>query len=89
MSRAFQAASMKTVYAGEWLEAANIMNRNVSGYTPCALCGNSSGGRAWYSIKTKAVRCTKCFDAIAYANTPKGAGYHRGPIALAHGSRLN
>ena len=66
-----------------------MMNKNLPGHTPCALCGNSSGGRAWFSIKTRAVRCTKCFDAIAYESTPEGAGYHRGLIALAHDSRLN
>ena len=75
-------ANMKTVYAGEWIEMGNIMNKNVPGHTPCALCGNSSSGRAWFSIKTKAVRCMICFDAVAYERTPEGRGYHRGQIAI-------
>jgi hypothetical protein len=52
------------IYDDEWISVRNMMNKTFRG-GPCELCGSGRCGMVWYSLKTKRVRCFKCFDAEA------------------------
>jgi hypothetical protein len=54
----------RILYDGEWVRVRNLMNRQFSG-GPCEICGAMRCGMVWHSIKTKRVRCFRCFDAEA------------------------
>jgi len=51
----------KVLYNGEWVRVRNIMNKHFAANRPCSQCRVLSCSVVWYSIKTKEVRCLKCF----------------------------
>ena len=54
----------RALYLGEWIRV-RADNRLCAG-RPCSGCREARGRvPVWYSIKTKEVRCLKCFDAEA------------------------
>lgn len=58
----------KIIYDGEWVKVRPMMNTKwgKDARDPgCELCRSMTCAPAWYSIKRKVYRCTKCF-------TPKG-----------------
>lgn len=55
----------KIVYENEWVKVNNLMNKRFDSSRPCSICGKLFCGNVWYSIKTKIVKCLKCF-------TPEG-----------------
>ena len=57
----------KIVWGGEWVRIRNLMNKNFVALDPrCSICRLLSCAVVWYSIRTREIRCTKCF-------TPTGA----------------
>lgn len=54
-------ATYKTVFDGEWVKVRNFMNKRFNASGLCEICTGLSCGMVWYSIKTKAIRCVKCF----------------------------
>ncbi len=62
-----RASRYKTAYGGEWVRVRNLMNAHFSAAAPCSLCRAFTCDVVWYSIKTKQVRCTKCFTPEGYA----------------------
>jgi hypothetical protein len=62
------------IYDGEWIRIRNLMNRRFRG-GPCEVCNGERINMVWYSIKTKRVRCFKCFDAEAEEIRKKDAAY--------------
>ena len=55
----------KIVWAGEWVKVRNFMNRRFRAADLCSICRRGSCAMVWYSIKTREVRCLKCFNTIA------------------------
>lgn len=53
----------KIVYCGEWVKVQNFMNKHFNASQPCELCRSLKIKPVWYSIKSKKVRCTDCFNA--------------------------
>jgi hypothetical protein len=54
----------RALYLGEWTHV-RADNQLCAG-RPCSGCREARGRvPVWYSIKTKEVRCLKCFDAEA------------------------
>jgi len=53
------------VWYGEWVRVRNMMNNHFKANGPCSKCGRLSCTAVWYSIKSREVRCFKCFDAMA------------------------
>jgi hypothetical protein len=51
----------KVVFSGEWVKVANLRNKHFAAKSPCSICRKLTAGRVWYSIKSKEVRCRKCF----------------------------
>ena len=52
----------KIVYEGEWVRIAPLINTKFVPLKPeCEWCKRLSCAPAWMSIKTKRVRCKKCF----------------------------
>jgi hypothetical protein len=56
-------ARWKMVYDGEWVRVRNFMNAHFRAAQPCEICRNMKCDMVWYSIRTRQVRCGKCFDA--------------------------
>lgn len=56
----------KTVWNGEWVRVRNMMNTRFDASNPCSQCRVFSCSMVWYSIKTKEVRCCKCFTPPDY-----------------------
>jgi hypothetical protein len=53
-----------TVFLDEWIRVR--ANRRLCAGTACSGCGKvKRWASVWCSIKTREVRCTKCFDAAA------------------------
>jgi hypothetical protein len=52
------------LYLEEWIRIRNGMNRRFPVYSPCSIC-KAPRRDVWYSIKTREVRCLRCFDAEA------------------------
>jgi hypothetical protein len=52
-----------TVHLGEWIRIRNSMSRWFHAGKPCLICGTFKRAPVWYSLKTRKVRCLKCFDA--------------------------
>ena len=55
----------KPIYCDEWVKVKNLMNKYFAAARPCSQCLSLSCASVWYSVKTKEVRCVKCFDAEA------------------------
>ena len=55
------AMKAKIAYEGEWVRVANMRNKHFAAGYPCELCKKLTAGTVWYSIKSHAVRCMKCF----------------------------
>ena len=55
----------KVVWAGEWVSVLNCMNTKFKAAAPCSQCAGFRAEPVWYSIKTREVRCKRCFDAEA------------------------
>lgn len=53
----------KLLYLNEWVKVRNFMNKRFSAAAPCSMCKKFSCSLVWYNIKTREVRCLKCFDA--------------------------
>lgn len=53
---------MKRVYDGEWVRVRNLMNKHFAAMKPCEVCRSLRCETVWYSLKTKRVRCLKCFS---------------------------
>jgi hypothetical protein len=53
------------VYLEEWVRVRNFMNNQFRADSPCSICRTAKCAPVWYSIKTREVRCLKCFDAEA------------------------
>jgi hypothetical protein len=51
------------LYLGEWIRICT--NARPCGGTACSGCGKVKRTLVWRSIKTREVRCLKCFDAEA------------------------
>jgi hypothetical protein len=51
------------VFLGEWVRVRNLMHGRIRADRPCSICRTAKCAPVWYSIKTKEVRCLKCFDA--------------------------
>jgi hypothetical protein len=51
----------KLLYNGEWVRVRNMMNKHFAANGPCSQCRALSCSVVWYSMKTKEVRCLKCF----------------------------
>jgi len=58
--------SYKIVYDGEWVKVRNMMNKWFSASRPCSVCREFKVKSVWYSVKTKEVRCLKCFTPKQY-----------------------
>lgn len=57
----------KTLWDGEWVKIAVLMNRRFVPTDPrCEVCLRVSCAPAWFSIKTKRVRCLACFTPESY-----------------------
>lgn len=58
----------KTVYGKkgeeEWVNVRNFMNKSFRAQGPCSICKAMKCNMVWYSIKSKEVRCMKCFAPI-------------------------
>jgi hypothetical protein len=58
---------MKIVWDGEWVSAMPLVNKQFPVDDPaCEICGRVSCAPAWISIKTRRVRCRKCFTPGEY-----------------------
>lgn len=53
----------KMVYLGEWVRVRNMGNKYFRAGAPCSVCKTFRCEVVWYSIRTREVRCTRCFDA--------------------------
>jgi len=53
----------RTVFLDEWVRVRNLMHGRIRADRPCSICRTAKCATVWYSIKTKEVRCLKCFDA--------------------------
>jgi len=53
----------KVVWQGERISVRNAMSSHYSGNKPCELCHSFKCEPVWYSIRTRAVRCKRCFNA--------------------------
>ena len=51
------------VFLGEWVRVRNLIHGRIRADRPCSICRTAKCAPVWYSIKTKEVRCLKCFDA--------------------------
>jgi len=51
------------VYLDEWVRVRNLMNTRFHACSPCSICKTVRCAPVWYSVKTREVRCLKCFDA--------------------------
>lgn len=56
-------AVAKHLYGGEWVRVRAMMNRRFPAERPCELCGRMACATVWYSIRSGATRCLRCFDA--------------------------
>jgi len=65
MKRRWSFENSKIVWGGEWVKVRNGMNKRFPAFDSCSNCMTMKCGPVWYSIKSKEVRCMKCF-------TPKG-----------------
>ena len=45
----------------EWVNVRNNRNKRFRARGPCSICNALTCAMVWYSIKTKEVRCMKCF----------------------------
>jgi Zn ribbon nucleic-acid-binding protein len=71
----------KVVFLGEWVKVANLMNKKFGAGGACSICRRLTCAPVWYSLNTKEVRCTKCFDAEAEHWSPENElRYHIGLI---------
>jgi len=52
----------KTVIGGEWVRVRNLMNKRFGAASPCSRCRRLACEPVWYSIRTREVRCMRCFD---------------------------
>ena len=61
-SREGRMSRYKIVYEGEWVSIAPLINTRFVPLNPeCEWCNRLSCAPIWMSIKTKRVRCKKCF----------------------------
>jgi hypothetical protein len=60
-------ATYHVLYLGEWIRVRRRMSqrRFPACNDPCSICDCTAGKYVWHSIKTREVRCLKCFDAEA------------------------
>lgn len=58
---------VKLAYDGEWVRVRNLMNKHFHAARPCAICRHLSCSVVWYSLRTKEVRCTRCFTPESYS----------------------
>ena len=50
----------------EWVNVRNFMNSNFRAADKCSICSAMKCVMVWYSIKTREVRCMKCFTPEGY-----------------------
>jgi hypothetical protein len=67
----------RALYLEEWVRIRNGWSSQFPVYSPCSIC-KTPRRDVYYSIKTKEVRCRKCFDAEA-------EHYRREPLGRAQG----
>jgi len=74
--------SHKAVFLGEWVKVANLRNKRFGADGSCSICRRLTCAPVWYSLGTKEVRCTRCFDAEAahWDADWQGPRYHLGLI---------
>jgi hypothetical protein len=54
-----------TVWAGEWVRTTLLSKRFRPAISTCEFCCRGSCGPYWFSLRTRMVRCYRCFDAEA------------------------
>ena len=59
----------KVVWQDEWISVRNATSRHYSANKPCELCHSFKCEPVWYSIRTRAVRCKRCFNAEDVSET--------------------
>lgn len=58
------------LYGGEWVRTTPMMSKRFVPVDPaCELCRRVNCAPAWHSIKTRRVRCDRCFQPEGYTPT--------------------
>jgi hypothetical protein len=56
-------ADRRFIYLDEWVRVRPLFNRHHNASGHCEQCGSRSLAPGWHSVKSRAFRCTNCFDA--------------------------
>lgn len=53
----------KLVWDGEWIRIQCLVNQTFVPENPsCEWCGRATCSTVWFSIRTRRIRCLKCFE---------------------------